>query len=83
MGCSHTVNWFFKKLSTNSDVNGYEVDNLPIIIAQDDKKEQLKNIVKSLLNGSAEHLEDELNAVVYEIYGLTKEEIAVVEATIR
>ena len=68
---------------TNSNVNGYEVDNLPIIVAQDDKKEQLKNIVKSLLNGSTEHSEDELNGVVYEIYGLTKEEIAVVEATIK
>ena len=80
---SSLINWFFKKLSTNSNVNGYEVDNLPIIVAQDDKKEQLKNIVKSLLNGSTEHSEDELNAVVYEIYGLTKEEIAVVEATIK
>ena len=80
---SSLINWFFKKLSTNSNVNGYEVDNLPIIVAQDDKKDQLKNIVKSLLNGSTEHSEDELNAVVYEIYGLTKEEIAVVEATIK
>ena len=77
---SSLINWFFKKLSTNSNVNGYEVDNLPIIVAQDDKKEQLKNIVRSLLNGSTEHSEDELNAVVYEIYGLTKEEIALVEA---
>ena len=80
---SSLINWFFKKLSTNSNVNGYEVDNLPIIFAQDDKKEQLKNIVKSLLKGSTQYSEDELNAVVYEIYGLTKEEIAVVEATIK
>ena len=47
------------------------------------KKEQLKNIVKSLLSGSREHSEDELNAVVYDIYGLTDEEIVVVEATIK
>lgn len=80
---SNLINWFFKKFSTNSNVNGYEVDNLPIIVAQDDKKEQMMSVVKSLLNGSAEHSEDELNAVVYEIYGLTKEEIAVVEATIK
>ena len=80
---SSLINWFFKKLSTNSNVNGYEVDNLPIIVAQDDKKEQLKNIVKSLLSGSREHSEDELNAVVYDIYGLTDEEIVVVEATIK
>lgn len=76
---SNLINWFFKKLSTNSNVNGYEVDNLPIIVVQDDKKEQLKNIVKSLLNGSSEHSENEMNAVVYDIYSLTKEEIAVVE----
>lgn len=80
---SRLLNWFFKKLSTNSNVNGYEVDNLPIIVAQDDKKKQLIDIVKSLLSGSAEHTEDEMDALVYGIYGLTKEEIAVVEATIR
>lgn len=79
---SSLINWFFKKLSTNSNVNGYEVDNLPIIVARDDRKVQLKNIVKSLLNGSTEHSEDELNAVIYDIYGLTEDEIAVVEATI-
>lgn len=80
---SNLINWFFKKLSTNSNVNGYEIDNLPIIVVQNDKKEQLKNIVKSLLNGSSEHSENEMNAVVYDIYGLTKEEIAVVESTIK
>ncbi len=77
---SRLINWFFKKLSTNSNVNGYEVDNLPIIVANGDTKEQLKNVVKLLLNGPIDHLETELNSMVYQIYGLTKEEVAVVEA---
>lgn len=25
---SHLLNWYFTKLSTNSNVNGYEVDNI-------------------------------------------------------
>lgn len=27
---SKMMNWYFKKLSTNSNVNGYEIDNLPL-----------------------------------------------------
>ena len=80
---SRLINWFFKKLSTNSNVNGYEVDNIPIIVAHDNIKEQLENIVKSLLNNTIEQTEDDLNAVVYAIYNLTPDEIALVEESIK
>lgn len=79
---SKLMNWFFKKFSTNSNVNGYEVDNLPIIVSQDkSKKERLIGIVISLLNSFSKELENEMNVIVYSIYGLTDEEIAIVEAT--
>ncbi|NMC58125.1 MAG: N-6 DNA methylase, partial [Candidatus Methanofastidiosa archaeon] len=35
---SKVLNWFFVRLSTNSNVNGYEVDNLPIKEASESQK---------------------------------------------
>ena len=82
---SHLLNWFFKKLSTNSNVNGYEVDNLPIKWPSLEQGQQLSEIVSKLLNKISEdnphdiNLENELNSCVYEIYGITQDEIAEIE----
>ena len=80
---SRLINWFFKKLSTNSNVNGYEVDNLPIIVAKEGEKERLKDIVISLLNSDGKHSEEEMNEIIYEIYDLTDSEKRVVELSIQ
>ena len=45
---SKMLNWFFAKLSTNSNVNGYEVDNLPVRIG---KNEQIA-IVEKIVRGN-------------------------------
>ena len=42
---SKMMNWYFKRLSTNSNVNGYEVDNLPLKI---DKVNELVDAVNEL-----------------------------------
>lgn len=82
---SHLLNWFFKKLSTNSNVNGYEVDNLPVIISSEPVKNAVSTIVSKMLeaisedNPSEPALDQELNALIYMIYGLTEQEIAEVE----
>lgn len=34
---SRLVNWFFRCFSTNSNVNGYEIDNLPIPYVSQEK----------------------------------------------
>ncbi|HEX6182152.1 MAG TPA: N-6 DNA methylase [Chitinophagaceae bacterium] len=39
-------NWFFKKFSTNSNVNGYEIDNLPVVNLDPHEAELLKNIAE-------------------------------------
>ena len=83
---SHLINWFFKKLSTNSNVNGYEVDNLPIATADESLTLKIKQIVSSLLysnniDGSSFNLEKELNEIVYSLYGLSSEEIVIVESS--
>lgn len=77
---SKVLNWFFSKLSTNSNVNGYEVDNLPIKFGEDDICDEIEYKVKILLN----HPDDEeemsaIDALVYKIYGITNEEREIIE----
>lgn len=79
---SHLLNWFFAKLSTNSNVNGYEVDNLPIKIPDNDVKQKVALLVRNLLEEPANlNAKDQLNRIIYEIYGLSTEQIAVVESS--
>ncbi len=54
-------NWFFKKFSTNSNVNGYEIDNLPVTSLDANESELLKNIAEYLICISSE---DDLTALV-------------------
>lgn len=89
---SRLLNWFFKLFSTNSNVNGYEVDNLPI--AQPgthgalivDTVNEILSITKDVnypisttKQAKVKELESQIDQMVYELYGLTPEEIAVVE----
>ena len=81
------MNWFFKKLSTNSNVNGYEIDNLPIVIAKESIIQNITQWVIEILesNGAepiSSSLEEKINATIYRIYELTPEEIAFVEKSI-
>lgn len=77
---SRLLNWFFAKLSTNSNVNGYEVDNLPVKIPCESKKQEIAALVRSLLsNASDMTANNQLNSLIYEIYGLNSEQIEVVE----
>ena len=84
---SHLLNWFFKKLSTNSNVNGYEIDNLPIVLAPNDIIEKCSNLVKELLktvnenNRQNDKVETELNDIIYNLYGLSLDEKNIVEAS--
>ena len=82
---SKLINWLFKKTSTNSNVNCYEVDALPIpnMIKNNDTLELVNN-VQSVLNGKMSgldtiDLENKIDALVYKLYDLTPEEIAEVE----
>ena len=79
---SHLLNWYFAKLSTNSNVNGYEVDNIPVKIAEDtdvfDAIEKL--VIKLLEEPNNKDIEDELNDLVYELYEVSLEEQKIIEA---
>ena len=84
---SRLLNFFFAKFSTNSNVNGYEIDELPLVLNTTyEQEEKVIVLVDRILaakkadpaaNTSA--LEAEIDQLVYKLYGLTDEEIAVVE----
>ena len=81
---SKLINWFFAELSTNSNVNGYEVDNLPI--RKSANQNRIEKIVIEILaakqvnpNADTSTLEDEIDRIVYELYELTGNEIRIVE----
>ena len=78
---SRLLNWFFAKLSTNSNVNGYEVDNLPIKIPTDEGKKIVTLLVHRLLENPLDTVaEEQLNKIIYDTYGLSSEQITVVES---
>ena len=86
---SKLLNYIFKLLSTNSNVNGYEVDNLPIVNnIPDEYKNKLIQLVdnifqekQSSIETDTTALEHEIDLLVYDLYGLTPKEIAIVEGT--
>jgi adenine-specific DNA-methyltransferase len=82
---SSLLNFIFKCKSTSSNVNGYEVDDLPIII-NENLLPKLENIVLKISSAKKSDpiadissLELEIDRLVYELYGLTEEEICIVE----
>jgi len=69
---SKLLNFVFSKFSTNSNVNGYEVDNLPVCL-YDEKSAQIINIVNYTLiskknNINTSLLESVIDSMVYELY---------------
>ena len=85
---SKAINWFFRCFSTNSNVNGYEVENFPIPYIDKSTQSTFVEKVSSILstkalgcNKSTIEIEHEIDLLVYDLYGLTPEEIAIVEGT--
>jgi Alw26I/Eco31I/Esp3I family type II restriction m6 adenine DNA methyltransferase len=84
---SDAANWFFRKFSTNNNVNAYEVENIPIAFGN---KEQISNVelcVTNLMKLGSNNGEDsrqwdaemkELNTVINEIYGLSSKELKLI-----
>ncbi|WQV28343.1 Eco57I restriction-modification methylase domain-containing protein [Helicobacter pylori] len=86
---SRLLDWLFRKTSTNNHVNLYELETLPIpqitksnkptadkIIALVDKILQAK---EKDPKANTQELEKEIDALVYQLYNLTDEEIKTIE----
>lgn len=83
---SHLMNWYFRCFSTNSNVNGYEVENFPMPNDNTDLRREITELVDTILrlkanNASVDTSEQEqqIDKLVYQLYNLTPEEIAVIE----
>ena len=85
---SNIFNWTFKKTSTNSNVNSYEIENIPIpqiTPANQPIATQIESLVDQILTIKKENpkadtidLENQIDELVFDLYGLTEEEREVV-----
>jgi hypothetical protein len=83
---SKTINWFFRCFSTNSNVNGYEVDNFPIPLIDSGIQLKISELVKKVIdakrtNNSADTstIEKQIDKLVYTAYELSKDDIKIIE----
>ena len=81
---STLLNFTFKARSTSSNVNGYEVDNLPFVTSE--KNEEIKSLTSKILelkkkdlNEDTSQLEGKIDEIIYEIFELNKNEIKIIE----
>ena len=87
---SSLMNWRFKQTSTNNHLNIYELEMFPFPNALPPETAQaLSSLAQQILADKAENpsantsqCEQEIDNIVYKLYGLTDEEIALVEDSI-
>jgi hypothetical protein len=81
---SKLINYFFSKRFNNKDIYGYQLAQIPIPIISNDlgllnKVDQILTLKQSNASADTSLLEREIDLMVYELYGLSAEEIGVVE----
>ena len=83
---SKVIDWYFRKTSTNNHVNIYELEQLPIPRATHEQQQPIIDIVDNLIqqkranpNSDTSSLEQEIDKLVYQLYNLTPEKIAIIE----
>ena len=86
---SRLLDWVFRATSSNNNVQGYELEQLPIHDLAERDRTQLENMVEQILaakepdpDADTSALEAEIDRIVYDLYGLTEEEIAAVEGRV-
>lgn len=82
---SQVIDWYFRKTSTNNHVNIYELEQLPIPKASIEQQNPIVDLINKIMekkqyNSAADIsvLEREIDRLVYKLYNLTDEEIAVI-----
>ncbi|EJB71921.1 type IIS restriction-modification protein [Helicobacter pylori Hp A-14] len=86
---SRLLDWLFRKTSTNNHVNLYELETLPIpqiTKSNQPTADKITALVDKILQSKAkdpkantQRLEKEIDALVYQLYHLTDEEIKTIE----
>ena len=82
---SNLLNWYYKKLSTNNNVNIYEMDELPIRQFSSSQQKIVEKIVdklskikednsgKSISDSDSSSLQSEIDSMVYDLYEVNEE----------
>ncbi|GAA9261753.1 class I SAM-dependent DNA methyltransferase [Helicobacter pylori] len=86
---SRLLDWLFRKTSTNNHVNLYELETLPIpqiTKSNQPTADKITDCAKAILEAkekdpkaNTQKLEKEIDALVYQLYNLTDEEIKTIE----
>ncbi len=86
---SRLLDWLFRKTSTNNHVNLYELETLPIpqiTKSNQSTAHKITDCAQAILEAkekdpkaNTQKLEKEIDALVYQLYNLTDEEIKIIE----
>ena len=88
---SVVIEWFYSYIS-NKVRGGYlraftdYIRQIPIANATENQKQAIKSLVKQCLEAKGKdvkELETKINQIVYELYGLSEEEIRIIEGEIK
>ncbi|MBQ3945944.1 MAG: N-6 DNA methylase [Alphaproteobacteria bacterium] len=83
---SKSANFFFRCFSTNSNVNAYEIEAIPIPSITTTKQKKIIALVDKILaakkanpQADTREMEQQIDFLVYHLYGLTYEEVLIVD----
>jgi Alw26I/Eco31I/Esp3I family type II restriction m6 adenine DNA methyltransferase len=83
---SKLLNFIFKKFNSNSNVNGYEINNLPIVEADKEKTEKIADLVEKIISAKEKNhaidtssWENEIDNIVFLLYKLDNTEIEIIK----
>lgn len=90
---SSLMNWYFKVFSTNSNVNGYEVDNFPIVVPDQNRERKIIDWVNKILTltkvddylkdqskqKKVQEYQEQIDEMVFELYNLNKDEVKIIQ----
>jgi hypothetical protein len=84
---SKLINYFFLLNYNNKDIYGYQLQSIPIAQSKNDNRlstlvDKILEIKKQDPNADTTALESQIDQLVYELYELTEEEIAIVENSV-
>lgn len=68
-------------MSTNSNVNGYEIDELPVKNISESDKKMIANCAKTIVDNDDNEKIDFIDKLLYKVYNLSNEEIQIIEDT--
>ncbi|MEG1312353.1 MAG: Alw26I/Eco31I/Esp3I family type II restriction adenine-specific DNA-methyltransferase [Romboutsia sp.] len=73
---SSLMNWRFKITSSNNHINNYEIDDFPIVLKDTPIYKEISDLVRKYLsNYEVENFEEQIDALVFKLYGLELEQI--------